>query len=314
LIIRVGYVCYKEGKIMDIQIITAPLIGGLIGLITNGLAIGMLFRPMKPVYIGKFRIPFTPGLIPKERPRLAKSIGEVISRDLLDKETLRDTLLSDSMKENINSKIDEMVARYSLNEETINNTIEKFVSKEVVHEKLDNAKEVLALTITQKAIEQDIGKSIVDYAYDEIIAKTKPLFKSITSTALSSFKQPFAGRINTMIDTRSRPLIEKFLEDQAEEIMNTPIKDIIVKFQDKIPEIKTYFWKIYEDIITKKLADVLDTVGISEVVTNKINELELSELEKMINALMKKELNALIWLGGLLGVIMGFINVIIDML
>lgn len=296
---------------MDIQIVTAPIVGGLIGLITNGLAIRMLFRPMKPVYIGKFRLPFTPGLIPKERPRLAKSIGEVISRDLLNKETLRDTLLSDSMRENIYSKIDEMAVRYSQTEETVSETIEKFVARSIVDEKLGSAKEILSLTITQKAIEQDIGKSIVDYAYEEIMAKTKPVFKSITSTAIGSFRQPLANKINTMIDTKSRPLIEKFLEDQAEEILNMPIKDIIVKYQDKIPQIKMYFWNIYEEAITKKLADVLDTVGISEVVTNKINELELPELENMINNLMKKELNALIWLGGLLGMIMGFINVII---
>ncbi len=299
---------------MNIQIITAPLIGGLIGLITNGLAIRMLFRPMKAVYIGKFKLPFTPGLIPKERPRLAKSIGDVISRDLLNRETLRATLLSDSMRENLNSKIDEMTARYSLNEETVSDTIEKFIAKNIISEKLDSAKEGLALTITQKAIEQDIGKSIVDYAYEEIMAKTKPVFKSITSTAISSFKQPLASRINTMIDTKSRPLIEKFLEDQADEILNMPMKNIVSKYQDKIPQIKMYFWRIYEEVITKKLADVLDTVGISEVVSNKINELELTELEEMINTLMKKELNALIWLGGLLGVVMGFINVIIDML
>ncbi len=299
---------------MNIQIITAPLIGGLIGLITNGLAIRMLFRPMKAVYIGKFKLPFTPGLIPKERPRLAKSIGDVISRDLLNRETLRATLLSDSMRENLNSKIDEMAARYSLNEETVSDTIEKFIAKNIISEKLDSAKEGLALTITQKAIEQDIGKSIVDYAYEEIMAKTKPVFKSITSTAISSFKQPLASRINTMIDTKSRPLIEKFLEDQADEILNMPMKNIVSKYQDKIPQIKMYFWSIYEEVITKKLADVLDTVGISEVVSNKINELELTELEEMINTLMKKELNALIWLGGLLGVVMGFINVIIDML
>lgn len=304
----------EKGKLMNIEIITAPLVGGLIGLVTNGIAIRMLFRPMKPVYIGKFRVPFTPGLIPKEKPRLAKSIGEVISRDLLNKDTLRATLLSDSMRENLYSKIDEMVARYSQNEDTISDTIEKFVAKDVLKGKLDNAKDVLALTITQKAIEQDIGKSIVDYAYEELLAKTKPVLKSITSTALSSFKQPFASKINTMIDNKSRPLIVKFLDDQAEEILKMPIKDVIVKYQDKIPQIKLYLWSIYEELITKKLANVLDTVGISEVVSNKINELELPELEGMINALMKKELNALIWLGGLLGVVMGFINVIIDML
>jgi uncharacterized membrane protein YheB (UPF0754 family) len=299
---------------MNIQIIAAPLVGGLIGLITNGLAIRMLFRPMKPVYIGKLKLPFTPGLIPKERPRLAKSIGDVISRDLLNKDTLRDTLLSESMRENIYSKIDEMVAKYRLNEETVSDTLDKFVSKDTLNEKLDNAKEVLALTITQKAIEQDVGKTIVDYAYEEIISKTKPVFKSITSSALNSFKQPFTGKINTMIDTKSRPLIEKFLENQAEEVMKMPIKEIVEKYQDKVPKLKMYFWSIYEEVITKKLAEVLDTVGISEVVTKKIDELELSELENMINGLMKKELNALIWLGGLLGVVMGFINVIIGMI
>ena len=66
---------------MDIRMITAPLVGGLIGLITNGLAIRMLFRPLKPVYIGRFRYP-SPGADPKERARIAESIGDVISRGL----------------------------------------------------------------------------------------------------------------------------------------------------------------------------------------------------------------------------------------
>ena len=38
------------------------------------------------------------GLIPKERERLARSIGDVISRELLNRETLKATLLSESMK------------------------------------------------------------------------------------------------------------------------------------------------------------------------------------------------------------------------
>ncbi len=296
---------------MDIRMITAPLVGGLIGLITNGLAIRMMFRPLKPVYIGKFKLPFTPGLIPKERERLSKSIGDVISRDLLNRDTLKETLLSDSMKVNFSNKFDEILQRYGESEETVRSMIEKLADKEKFQEKLDDAREVLALTITRKAIEQDIGKTIVDYAYDEIMAKTKPIFKSITGSALTSMKQPFAARINTMIDSKSRPLIERFLGDQADEILNKPMKDIVLKYQDKIPQIKAYFWNLYEELITKKLADVLDTVGIADVVSNKINELELPELESMIMTLMKTELNALIWLGGLLGFIMGFINLFI---
>lgn len=75
--------------------IVAPLVGGVIGYITNDLAIRMLFRPRKAVYIGKFHVPFTPGLIPSQQGRIAQSIGGVISSQLLNEETLRQTLLSE---------------------------------------------------------------------------------------------------------------------------------------------------------------------------------------------------------------------------
>ena len=39
----------------------------------------MLFRPRKALYIGKFHVPFTPGLIPSQQGRIAVSIGEVVS-------------------------------------------------------------------------------------------------------------------------------------------------------------------------------------------------------------------------------------------
>ena len=51
-------------------------IGALIGGITNHLAIKMLFRPHEAKYIGSWRVPFTPGLIPKRRDELANNLGK----------------------------------------------------------------------------------------------------------------------------------------------------------------------------------------------------------------------------------------------
>jgi len=299
---------------MILDLIVALFVGGLIGLVTNGIAIRMLFRPLRPVYIGKLKMPFTPGLIPKEKSRIAAAIGEVVSRDLLNMETLGSTLLSDSMKSNINTKMDQMISRYASSNDTISTLAGKFVSDSVIHEKIKSAEKSLALTITKKAIEQDIGKSIVDYAYEEIISKTKPFLKGLTSSALNSVKQPFAGKINGMIEEKSGPLVEKFIADQAEELLHMPLKDIIERYQDKIPQIKLFVWNLYEDIIKNKLEDILKSVDIAGVIQNKINDLDLMELEKMIMSLMKKELNALIWLGGFLGVVMGLINILYDMI
>lgn len=58
-------------------------VGGVIGYLTNWLAIKMLFRPYKAITIFGWRLPFTPGVIPKERYRLSESIGTVITSDIL---------------------------------------------------------------------------------------------------------------------------------------------------------------------------------------------------------------------------------------
>lgn len=299
---------------MILDIVIALLVGGLIGLVTNGIAIKMLFRPLRPIYIGKFRLPFTPGLIPKERSRIASAIGEIVSNDLLGVDTLKDTLLSDSMKGHFNTKIDQAISRYAQSGDTVSSLVERFVSGDTVRQKLKEGEEALALIITKKAIEQNVGKTIVDYAYEEIISKTKPILKGLTSSALNSVKQPFEKKIGEMIEEKSGPLVEKFITDQANEIWRMPLNVIIERYQDKIPQMKHYIWNVYEDIVRNRIEEVMKTLDISEVINKKINNLDLLELEKIINTLVKKELNALIWLGGLLGMVMGLFNVIFDLI
>ena len=52
---------------MDYSLIIRPLIGAAIGYVTNWIAVKMLFFPLNPVKIGKFTLPFTPGVIPKNK-------------------------------------------------------------------------------------------------------------------------------------------------------------------------------------------------------------------------------------------------------
>jgi uncharacterized membrane protein YheB (UPF0754 family) len=54
-------------------LVAPPVVGGVIGYFTNDIAIKMLFRPYRPWYVGKQRVPFTPGLIPSNQERLANA-------------------------------------------------------------------------------------------------------------------------------------------------------------------------------------------------------------------------------------------------
>ncbi|MCL2931727.1 MAG: DUF445 family protein [Trichodesmium sp. MAG_R03] len=60
-----------------------PIAGGLIGYFTNDIAIKMLFRPYRPYYIFRRKLPFTPGLIPTNQERLAKRVADTIMGSLL---------------------------------------------------------------------------------------------------------------------------------------------------------------------------------------------------------------------------------------
>ncbi len=63
--------------------IIPPVAGTIIGYFTNDIAIKMLFRPYQPIMVGKRRLPFTPGLIPRNQERLAKRVSDTIMGSLL---------------------------------------------------------------------------------------------------------------------------------------------------------------------------------------------------------------------------------------
>lgn len=78
-----------------------PLIGAVIGLITNWLAIRMLFRPYRAYHIGKLKIPFTPGVIPNRRAEISNKVGQVVAQYLFNETELSRTFLEPSVQDGI---------------------------------------------------------------------------------------------------------------------------------------------------------------------------------------------------------------------
>lgn len=68
---------------------TPPIVGALIGYATNSIAIKMLFRPLRAKHLFGWRLPLTPGVIPRHREALAANIGEVVGRELLSEDAIR---------------------------------------------------------------------------------------------------------------------------------------------------------------------------------------------------------------------------------
>ena len=69
-----------------------PLLGALIGYVTNYIAIRMLFRPLRPWRLLGMRLPLTPGIIPAKRGELAQRMGEMVGSHLLTADDVRRAL------------------------------------------------------------------------------------------------------------------------------------------------------------------------------------------------------------------------------
>ncbi len=92
---------------MDIvRFILLVLIGGLIGWITNKVAIKMLFRPVNPVKI--LGITFQ-GVFPRRKNQMAISLADIIEKELLSKEVIMDQLLGPEKLEAIKGKLKESI-------------------------------------------------------------------------------------------------------------------------------------------------------------------------------------------------------------
>ena len=93
--------------------IVPPVIGAVIGYITNAIAIKMLFRPLKEIRLFGIKLPFTPGVLPRERYKLANSIGRVVEKELLTPDAIRKRLeqneVQEKLKITLGSYLDQML-------------------------------------------------------------------------------------------------------------------------------------------------------------------------------------------------------------
>lgn len=295
---------------MNIEIITSPIIGGVIGLLTNNIAIKMIFKPYKEVYIGKFKVPFTPGLIPKERPRIAKAIGRVVGNELLDSETLREALSADTVHEIFSQKFADIMYDFSKDETNIS----QYAEQKKLKNRIDSLETELSASagehVTQELIKRKISGQLVDAAMEEVSKKLNPLLMTMAGGAISAAKEPLASKIDEMIKANCPEIVNEFIDIKYRQALNTQVKEVAVGIDQKVPYLSEMIWNAYVSILNEKARGFFEAIDISAIVEKKINDYDIAEFERLLLEICKKELNAVVWLGGLLGMVMGFINLL----
>lgn len=292
-----------------LKIIMSILIGAIIGYCTNYIAIKMLFRPKKEIRIGNFKVPFTPGIIPKNQGRIAKAVSSAVATQLFTNDDLKNTFLSDNMKstisQSINKKIMESDKKFS----------DIFIN-EVGCEKYENFKDKLSLELTNKIknsiLKIDIASILVNEGSDILKAKMQGsmLAMFINDDMIASFAKPLASGIDSYVNEHGDEILKPIVLEEMDNITNKSAKDLLLKFNLSQDMIGNIIGSAYEKIITDEIDKLMEHINIAEVVENKINAMNVDEIENLVMSVMKNELQAVINLGALIGAIIGIINIL----
>lgn len=321
---------------METTYFVAPLLGGLIGYITNDIAIRMLFRPHKAKYLFGIHIPFTPGIIPKEKGRIAEAIGGVISENLMNNEVLEKYLLSDEMIGKVRSAVEEFISTQQQNQESVARFLGHYLSKDEIDSIAQNINQSITKQTYEKLADSSVGDKVAHIAIDHVAQKltidgaqellsgiggalgglkgmAAGLFGgNIVAKFLGMLREPaehfLAKNINTMLRDNGEEIVSNMIGGEVDHFLDKPVCKLLEGHEEQLAQTVDTIESIYRSIITEHLPKILESIDISKIVRERINEMDVNETEKLIFQVMDKELKAIVWLGALLGLLMGCIN------
>lgn len=252
---------------MKIYIIGA-LIGAVIGYITNWLAIKMLFRPREAKYIFGMKLPFTPGLIPKEKSRIANKVGETVGTHLLNSDSLSKALKDDKIKAKFNEvakeKINQVINSNSTLEESLKNTLgENYYA--LKGNMIDNIAKTILESIQEEEFKNKVKFYIVDSIKERLNKEPEKIIDFINS---NKFREVI---INTLEEEKTRDIIGKAL---LKEVKTLGKEDLTI--EEVIPEnIKPYieeYVKSQKDTLVDIIKNLLRDDEISHKIKSAIND------------------------------------------
>lgn len=207
---------------MQWDVLINPVVGGLIGYGTNYLAIKMLFRPHEAKYIGKYKIPFTPGLIPKEKDMLAHEMGQVTEEYLLTEDMLVDTLTNDKAREIFAELVSEIPRHMEGSKKTIGQLSQDLIGHNM-DERLDKIMDQLVMEIITMLRSRELIEKASPYIANKIEKSLNIyLSRGLEDESISNYIQEFAREL--LGSKESKDYLYKTFGD-LEEVMYAKIED-----------------------------------------------------------------------------------------
>ena len=154
-----------------IRILILAVIGGLIGYITNVIAIKLIFRPINPIKIPILNIEII-GMIPKRKTEIATNIAKVVEEQFISVDEITDNIITEQDKQHIIDYIKVRVKlilseKMTLIPSTIRNLVQNYVS-EIIEDEIREGIDELSEEMIIKTKNRINIKEIIENKINEL--------------------------------------------------------------------------------------------------------------------------------------------------
>ena len=322
-----------------LKIIIPILVGALIGYCTNYIAIKMLFRPQKPIYVFGKKLPFTPGVIPKNKSRIAAAVGNAVGQNLFTNQDIVNAITESGLKNNLSEKImdtafntdssikDYIDKYYSKKSGENDDLIQTELSKEVDYDASDYDDVIIEETdydkiknkesdvITSKilgAFEKiDLNAMVSQIASKTLAEKVKGTMMEmfLNESTVSAMSAPIGNAIAEYIKNHGEEIIYPLVDAEVASFMEKPVSENLDELGLDTNILESAVNKLFDTAVSKCGSMISEYIDIPGIVESKINKMDVSELEELVMQVMKNELQTVINLGALIGAVIGIINI-----
>lgn len=291
-----------------LHIILPVLIGAIIGYCTNYIAIKMLFHPRKEIRVGGWKLPFTPGVIPKNQPRIAKAVGNAVGEKLFTTDDLMEELQNGTIKETFVRKTTEAIMcsetplrtlceTGDIAEGAVSEKVGQFLSQQIVEE-------------IEKADLQPIIKEIAQNSLEDFL-KNPMIAMFLNESLLNSIYDKMSDAIKDYVREKGNDAIEPLLVEKIDGMMEKSLgKNLSVAgIEDEV--VQSVLGNLFDTFVTEAGPALVEAIDISNIVQQKIEEMDVEDLENLVMSVMKQELQSVINLGALIGAVIGIVNIFV---
>lgn len=247
-------------------------ISGLIGFLTNWLAITMLFRPAQRRPI------FGQGLVPAQKDRIAYRLAAAVSEDLINPDIIKQKI----KESNAISKYRAQATEYI--REIIDDPEFRTDLKALAVNYVDEM-------VAQPEVRANIAESIIKQIESNIEENS---FEKVALKAYSFIK---GQEMQTLVEDALTKLpggVEKGL-------------DKLDSFLDTLPDKIEAHSSSIENIVTSLLYKLINQLDVHALVEDNLREYDEQRLEKLIKNASNDQLQYIQYLGAVLGTLGGFI-------